>query len=70
MEFHLISAFERDIFIWDLQDSLSLLIGVQFDKQDCNFNNWDKAIEKAINTITNTICQPLLKICKIDICYS
>lgn len=48
-KFNFIAAPNKDVLICYFQDDLRLLIRAQMDKQSRNLDNWDEAIEKAID---------------------
>lgn len=69
-EFDLIAAPNKDVLIWYIWNSFRPLTRAQLDKQDCDFDNCDNAIKKAIDTEDMAIRQSPLQIQEIDVCYS
>lgn len=67
-EFDLIAAPNEDVLIWHLQDGFQLSIRAQLDERDHNLDDWNKAIEKAIDARAKTSRQVFLGMRKIDTC--
>lgn len=67
-KFKLIATSNKDVIIQYFQDELRLLIRTQLDKQGHNHNNYNTAIQKAIDAETKTSCQPFLGIYRVDTC--
>lgn len=68
-KFYPITAPNKEILIWYLQEGLQLSIQVQIDSWYQKLDFWDKVLDKAIKAKSKAALQSPTSIWEIDTCY-